>query len=428
MADGLGRARVGSEVLQELLEELAGRLRRSVVLDDPLVRLIHSSRHFDDADPVRVRSLLQGRADDEIVRFVLGQGVAQWSKPGYIEGCDDLGLRSRYCVPLRERGHLLGLLMIVSPDKDLTADETADIDKWARLIAAQMYAEQLAGRAEEAEAREQLLALVGADPTARAAAAHHFLTTGGAAEARHVQVSVVQVTRTHQPPGQVETALRGALESVRRSRWVRDVVAVTSGRAVLLRFGERPPEPQALRNQSRDILEALETFLGEDIDAVVGVGGPQPGVADAWVSYEQALVGARAARRLPHLDRAGHWEELGEYGVLLHVPDRVLNASLLPQALRTLLAAPGGPRLVETLGTFLEHAGSVPRTSEALRIHRTSLYYRLRQVQEITGLDLDNGADRLVLHLGLRLHGLLEPAGGGPGDRADGAAPGRAPA
>ncbi|GGS86174.1 PucR family transcriptional regulator [Streptomyces griseoviridis] len=414
MAGEQGRAQVGSEVLLGLVEELAGRLRRSVVLDDPLVRLIHSSRHFDDADPVRVRSLLQGRADDEIVRFVLGQGVAQWSRPGYIEGCDELGLHSRYCVPLRERGHLLGLLMVLSPGKDLTDGETADIDKSARLIAAQMYAERLAGRAGEAEAQERLLALLSASATARAGAGHHFLTAAGdAADARHAQVTFVRVTRTDEPPGQVETALRAALETVRRSRWVQDAVAFASDRAVLLQYGERPPEPEALRGQSHGILQALGTYLGPGTDSVLGVGSSQPGVADAWVSYEQALVGTRAALRLPHLGRIGHWDELGEYSVLLQLPDRVLNATVLPQALRTLLAAPGGPRLVETLSTFLEHAGSVPRTSEALQIHRTSLYYRLRQVQEITGLDLDNGADRLVLHLGLRLHGLIEPTGTG---------------
>ncbi|MFH9060911.1 helix-turn-helix domain-containing protein [Streptomyces coeruleorubidus] len=42
---------------------------------------------------------------------------------------------------------------------------------------------------------------------------------------------------------------------------------------------------------------------------------------------------------------------------------------------------------------------------------RTSLYYRLRQIREITGLDLDNGADRLVLHMGLRVEELLAGTG-----------------
>ncbi|WP_393062359.1 PucR family transcriptional regulator [Streptomyces sp. LN549] len=413
MTERLQRARVGSDALQKLVEELAERLQRSVVLDDPLVRFICSSRHFEDADPVRIRSLLQGLADSEIIRYVLDQGVAQWAKPGYIEGRDDLGLLPRYCVPLRERGHLLGLLMVVSADRNLTVDETAAIARSAQGIAAQMYSEHVAEQAEESGAQELPWALLDTSPTARRAAQQQILDTGVLPNAPHAVVSVVQVARSHEPPGQVEIALRAALERFRRTRWAHGAVAVTTDSAVLLQLSKQPPDPQELKEQSRRIVEALDTFLDAAAAPVLGIGGRQTGVAEAWVSYEQALVAARAARRMPHFERVGEWEELGEFAVLLQLPDHALNASLLPKPLRALLAAAGGQghRLEETLQSFLEHAGSVPRTAEALHIHRTSLYYRLRQIQEITGLDLDSGADRLVLHLGLRIRALLQPDG-----------------
>ncbi|MFD4941816.1 PucR family transcriptional regulator [Streptomyces sp. NPDC058239] len=421
MAEQLQRARAGSDALQKLVGELAERLQRSVVLDDPLVRFICSSRHFDDADPVRIRSLLQGLADSEIIRYVLDQGVVQWAKPGYIEGRDDLGLLPRYCVPLRERGHLLGLLMVVSADKNLTADETAAIAASAQAVAAQMYAEHVADQAEESGAQELPWALLDTSPTARRAAQQQILDTGVLPNAPHAVVSVVQVARSHEPPGQVETALRAALERFRRTRSAHGAVAVTTDRAVLLQLSEQSPHPQELKEQSRRIVEALDTFLDAAAAPVLGIGGRQSGVADAWVSYEQALVAARAARRMPHFERVGEWEELREFAVLLQLPDHALNASLLPKPLRALLAAAGGqgPRLEETLQSFLEHAGSVPRTAEALQIHRTSLYYRLRQIQEITGLDLDSGADRLVLHLGLRIRELLQPDGHATTDSTD---------
>lgn len=79
----------------------------------------------------------------------------------------------------------------------------------------------------------------------------------------------------------------------------------------------------------------------------------------------------------------------------------------MPEPLRTLNEAHGDDRLRDTLRCYLEHAGSIPKTAEALRLHRTSLYYRLRQIQEITGLDLDDGGHRLTLHLGLRIEELL---------------------
>ncbi|MEU1664314.1 helix-turn-helix domain-containing protein [Streptomyces sparsogenes] len=402
---------MGSDALQALVEKLAEELRRSVVLDDPLVRFICSSRHFGDEDPVRIRSLLQGRADGEVIRYVLDQGVAQWPKPGFIEGRDDLGLLTRYCVPLRVRGHLLGLLMVVSPDKTLTPRETDAIAQATPAIAAQMYAEHLAAEEKESGTRELLLALIDPSPAERSAAQQRLLDGGLLPDAAHAQVTVVQPAPSQEPPAQVEVAMRGALEGFRRTRSAQGVMSVTAERAVLLQLADRPMSRPELKEQATEIIEALGTFLDASVAPVLGIGGGQSGVAGARASYEQALVAARAARRMPHLKGIGDWEELGEFAVLLQLPERSLNEALLPGPLRALLAAPGGNRLEDTLRCFLEHAGSIPRTAEALQIHRTSLYYRLRQIQEITGLDLDSGGDRLVLHLGLRIRELLAPRG-----------------
>ena len=38
-----------------------------------------------------------------------------------------------------------------------------------------------------------------------------------------------------------------------------------------------------------------------------------------------------------------------------------------------------------TLETYLDHAGDVKSTAAELWLHRTSLYYRLRRVEEVAG-------------------------------------------
>ncbi|MEU7544880.1 PucR family transcriptional regulator [Streptomyces sparsogenes] len=274
-----------------------------------------------------------------------------------------------------------------------------------------MYAEHLAAEEKESGTRELLLALIDPSPAERSAAQQRLLAGGLPPDAAHAQVTVVQPAPSQEPPAQVEVAMRGALEGFRHTRSAQGVMSVTAERAVLLQLADRPMSRSELKEQATEIIEALGTFLDASVAPVLGIGGGQSGVAGARASYEQALVAARAARRMPHLKGIGDWEELGEFAVLLQLPERSLNETLLPGPLRALLAAPGGNRLEDTLRCFLEHAGSIPRTAEALQIHRTSLYYRLRQIQEITGLDLDSGGDRLVLHLGLRIRELLAPRG-----------------
>ncbi|WP_172385886.1 CdaR family transcriptional regulator [Streptomyces sp. MNP-20] len=407
MTAGPQRARPGSAELQALVDELAEKLGRSVAVDDPLVRMVCTSRHFGDEDPVRIGTLLQGRADNAAVRHVLAQGVARWSRPGFIDGRDDLGMLPRYVVPLRERGHLLGLLMVVVPDRTLDEHDTEAIAWAADLMAAQMYLEHLAADTWKTDERTLVLDLVDSHLATRTAARRRALERGLLGEAEHVLVTVVRLSRGTEPVRQSEAALWAALEGFRQTRSAQGITAIDQERAILLQLRDRPPRPTEIAAQSARILEELTTFLDPSTTPVIGVGGRHPGLHDAWTSYEQALVAARAARRLPSLKGVGDWDRLGEFAVLLQLPEHALNDSLVPKPLRTLTDAHGGERLRDTLRSFLEHAGSIPRTADALRLHRTSLYYRLRQIQEITGLDLDDGAHRLTLHLGLRIEELL---------------------
>ncbi|MFE4519903.1 PucR family transcriptional regulator [Kitasatospora sp. NPDC056783] len=402
------RARSGGEALQTLVDGLAEELGRSVVLADPLVRLICTSRHFGDEDRVRVRTLLQGVADDEFIRHVLSQGVTGWTAPGILPGREDLGMQPRYCVPIRRRGHLLGILKVMAVGEPLTEAETEAIDRVARTVAVEMYADRLASDVDEERTRRFLGRLVGSDSALRFAAHERLVDDGLLPAGPHVVVTTVVVPGRPGTTGEVAVALRGALEPFRHARPARGLFAVEQDGAVLVQVFDREPAEEELDAQCRAIVRSLRTFLGADVDVAVGVGGRRTALADAWISHDQARVAVRAARRLPRLEGVGDWERLGEFTMFLQLPESALNDSLLPKPLLGLLDDSAGSRLEETLRCFLENAGSVPRTAEILELHRTSLYYRLRRIQEITGLDLDDGAHRLVLHMGLKLLDLLQ--------------------
>ena len=54
-------------------------------------------------------------------------------------------------------------------------------------------------------------------------------------------------------------------------------------------------------------------------------------------------------------------------------------------------------KLGETLETYLTLERNVVQTARALFIHRSTLFYRLDRIHQITGLDLDNPRIRLYL-------------------------------
>ncbi|MEU1125878.1 helix-turn-helix domain-containing protein, partial [Streptomyces sp. NPDC005899] len=108
---------------------------------------------------------------------------------------------------------------------------------------------------------------------------------------------------------------------------------------------------------------------------------------------------ARAASAEPRLGPVADWPAIGPYRLLTGLP-RDPGARTDP-AVRALLTPPHA-ELARTAEVFLDRAGQASRTAAELGIHRQTLYYRLARIQQLTGLDLNDGEDRLLLHMALK--------------------------
>ncbi|NEA45781.1 helix-turn-helix domain-containing protein, partial [Streptomyces sp. SID10815] len=106
---------------------------------------------------------------------------------------------------------------------------------------------------------------------------------------------------------------------------------------------------------------------------------------------------ARAALAEPRLGPVAEWARIGPYRLLTSLP-----APATRDAVTGPLLAPGHEELARTAEVYLDCAGQAGRTAAELGIHRQTLYYRLSRVEQLTGLDLDDGEDRLLLHMALK--------------------------
>ncbi|MBF6174076.1 PucR family transcriptional regulator [Nocardia blacklockiae] len=401
-----GPLSVGRHV-QHMVDTLADQLGRSVVIDDPAVRMIYTSRHFGDEDPVRIRAILQHDAGPEVGRFILAQGAARWHGPHVVRASAELGLHSRLCVPLYGPGWLLGFLMVMDADGSLTPAEIEHIDKTSRDIAAQLYADSLAADPRRLERRAALRDLLGEDGAARRAALATLQVEHDARRTGTAAVTTVHIGTPAAADTPIDIALPTALDGPARARAVLSDFVIDGTRATLLQFRDRPPSD--LRVQAEHIRAELHRLLGPDSNPAIGLGTVEGHLDQAWQARRRADIAVRAALRgLGSPDGIAHWDDLGAHAVLLEIPDRALTWSTIPAPVRELLARDGSGKLLDTLRSFLDHGGSIARTATALHMHRTSLYYRLDRIRSITGLDLDDGRDRLLLHLGVRLLDLVD--------------------
>ncbi|MGW6744756.1 PucR family transcriptional regulator [Streptomyces sp. NPDC055025] len=165
---------------------------------------------------------------------------------------------------------------------------------------------------------------------------------------------------------------------------------------------EGAPEAVALLVRLRSVdalapvLAAVTRLCGSAGPAVAaGACAPRRGLAELPDAWREAAAAARAALAEPRFGPVAEWSAIGPYRLLTalpHGPD---------PAVRPLLA-PAHTELARTAEVFLDHAGQAGRTAAALGIHRQTLYYRLSRIEQLTGLDLDSGEDRLLLHMALK--------------------------
>lgn len=377
--------------LQRIVDELAARLGRPLLLEDRLQRVVAYSEQNGAMDDIRRDSILRRPAAPEVRDWLRTAGVHDSPAPLRTPGAPRLGLLPRVCVPVRHEEGLLGFLWFIDAGPAMSDPQVDEAAAVAPALALALLHESLAsGLASHRELEAVTGLLLGERDAAR-----QLIEAGAFPQAPAVTVLVARPLSGEPDEAQRLALEQGMLALRRRLSGHHPLHLVRYDHAALLVAG--PPI-------SPDDLHAAMS-----VPVVVGIGRPRPALAEAAGSYAEARHAAEVAARVPDLGRSVPWERLGVYRMLTRWPDRELHPGLAP-----LLGQERHLPLLETLETYLDLAGSAVATSRALRLHRTSLYYRLQRLEELAGTDLKDGGERLALHLSLklaRLSGSYQPRG-----------------
>ncbi|MFE3789438.1 PucR family transcriptional regulator [Streptomyces goshikiensis] len=387
---------------QDLVDEISALLGAPATLENRDFRLIAFGAHDSDddlaMDPVRTRSILTRQSTAAVRSWFEGFGIARATGPVRIPAAPDAGVfRGRICLPVRYRGIVQGYVWLLDQDPggQDPGPEQAALD--AAMEVAQRIGVLLA---EEAKA--------GADLSREFLA---VLTAGRG----WPQDMAVAALREALGPG-----ADGPHAAVCVAPWAGEVPASVPGAAAVCLVPwrgreEDGPAEQALallvRLRSADVATPAVTLATRLAGGggqpgpptpTAGIGEPRRGLASLADAWTEASAGARAAAAQPRLGPVAQWSAIGPYRMLA-----ALAADPVDEPATRALLAPAHRELARTAEVFLDSAGQAGRAAAALGIHRQTLYYRLSRVEQLTGLDLDEGEDRLLLHMALksaRLH------------------------
>lgn len=377
--------------LQFIVEQLAERLDRSVIIDDSALRPLAVSAQLGRVDQSRIDSVLQRRTSGRIRAFISEYGVQRARCPVRIPANEELGTLARLVIPLLHQGLHLGSLWLID-DPALTPEQVDQAMAFAEK-ASRLLSDRVTQDSQEADqARRFVDNLLRPDPGVRERAVEGLRELDVIEEAPSYAVAVVRARRESPvgPDGLNGGAvLRRLAGEVRRRVSRRAVVCSTprDGELVLVASGAH----------RETVLEALRYGAGDHlVGSRCGVGSLH-GVREAC---DDARYAADVAAVAAGFEGTADWAGLGAYSAFQHLDRSLAGLERLCPGVSALWES-GNDMYECTVRSYLVHGSNAQKAAADLHIHRTTLYWRLTNVERVLGVDLSNGDDRLRLHMAL---------------------------
>ncbi|MEU0194429.1 helix-turn-helix domain-containing protein [Streptomyces afghaniensis] len=450
---------------EELVDEISELLGAPATLENRDFELIAFGAYDSEGDldpsaldPVRTRSILTRRSTAAVRAWFEGFGITRATGPVRIPPTPEAGVyRGRICLPVRHRGVVHGYIWLLDDDPGpserqlsaamqvttrigaLLADEaqhgadlsrelravlTADRD-WQRDMAIAELRTALGPRADGLHA----VLCVAPWPTADPDDAPSVRTMPGATALCTVPwgassqcVAVLIRLRSADVLTPATTAAARLLERAGGATGPDARGAATSparGTSTGARGGPGAGTPSSgpTGGGSRGAAGTSGAPAGGaprgagtgSRSPAAGLATPRSGLAELGTAWREASAAARAVLAEPRLGPLAEWASIGPFRLLTALPPEVAH----DPAVHALLF-PVHRELARTAEVYLDCAGQAARAAAELGIHRQTLYYRLSRIEKLTGLDLDDGEDRLLLHMALKGARLAHGQDSGP--------------
>jgi hypothetical protein len=398
--------------LQQLVDRIADRVGRPALVEDRRQRVVCYSAQAEPLDEVRRSSILRRSTTPEVIAFFAGFDITRSHAPVRTPAAPALGLLPRVCVPVWHSDLLLGFVWFVD-SPPLPAAGLAQAVSSSGELAMALYRVNLLGELATRREADAVRGLLSADASVR----FESVTLVVGEDLLDSDGPTVALVATDPDPARLEQALvatrrwYGLRSAVQLARTSRGVVLLRPPAAAPAAPSSAAPGAAGAPGRimggvtgagSAEVLAAAEYLAGQ-VSGVVGVGDVVPSLADAATSVEQATQAARIAVQLPAAvgsTRVAVWSQLGVYRILAAAD--LTGIEVHPGLSRL------SPSFVATLEAYLDLAGDAAATAARLRVHRTTLYYRLARIEELTGADLRDGLQRLALHLAVKAAHLVD--------------------
>lgn len=199
------------------------------------------------------------------------------------------------------------------------------------------------------------------------------------------------------------------IESLMKRSDLKGIVSTKGhGIQILLNFKSKEKTMDIIDDFNEKLLDII-LKRKKDIELKIGVGRLYRGLTNADKSFQDAIRAVRIGKVISKKDIV-YYDELGIFKIL---SQDFLNYELedfYDTTLKTLVDYDDkkSTELVETLSCYFKNSGNLTRISEDLFTHYNTVLYRVKRIEEITGVNLNDQSERLNLEIAIKIKELLE--------------------
>ncbi len=142
-----------------------------------------------------------------------------------------------------------------------------------------------------------------------------------------------------------------------------------------------------------------------------GISRPTIGLNGMREAYREAKDAVSIAQEIGDTDTSTFYGDLKLFQFLLSLKENSMTPmkNFYEEILSALVEHDNRKQgdLIHTLEAFFQANCNLAKAATDLNVHRNTLVYRLERISEMTGMDLDDPDNRLILHLALKVQRVL---------------------
>lgn len=401
--------------LEELAEIISEKVKNPITIEDFQHRLIAYSKHGDRSDKARMETIMERRVPESVLNQLWQDGILQRlmenDEPIRIEAKNEVGLGKRVAIPIRKGHAVLGYIYVQEVNQTLGDDEIQFLRHAARAAVPKLHQRQTKRLLEEEKKKGFFWELL-----LGSSSSHHDIMI----RADYLNLSLpklfaIFIFDIASPEYElIQKELIFLISNLKDFFSIREFPLWVTNQKQLILLGGGRYDQGDFNSPCHSFIEELKYRLQErfgDINMTGVYGNPYNSYPYIEHSYRQAMGVLRTRRLLPKETESIHgYPDLGIYRLLPSLWEKNAEEQFINFRLHQLMKydKESHNHLMETLEVYLDCVGRVNLASRILHIHPNTLAYRLKRIQEVCGLDLNDPNHWVSTFIDLKLMKLSE--------------------